>query len=142
MAFFVDESEVYRYVGGVMRLAGSHPVVGPRLAEARTTLSLEVSQPDCEITVVWGETNQVVVGPAALVPDVIFRMSGDDLDRFWRGQYDLLDGLARGDVAVSGRVSRVLKVVPHLQPMFPVYEALVRLKAPSAPVSPQAGRRA
>jgi hypothetical protein len=142
MAFFVDEAEVHRYVGGILRLAGSHPVVGPRLAEARTTLTLDIGQPDAEITVVWGSTNRVVLGPAALVPDVTFRMSGDDLDRFWRGRYDLLDGLARGDVAVSGQVSRVLKVVPHLQPMFPVYEALVRLKAPLAPVSPEAGRRA
>jgi|SRR6266545_2813604 len=131
MAFFVDEHEVHRYVGGILLRAGNHPVVGPRLAAARTTLTLMVSEPDAELTVLLDETHQVLLGPTGVAADVTFRLTGDVLDQFWRGRYDLLDGLARGEVAASGRVSRVLKVLPHLRPLFPVYEALVQVKRSS-----------
>jgi len=45
MTFFVDAAEVHRYVGGILRLAGNHPVVGPRLAAAATTLRIVVEDP-------------------------------------------------------------------------------------------------
>jgi len=131
MAFFVDEHEVHRYVGGVLQLAGTHPAVGPRLAAARTTLTFKVSEPDAELTVLLDESHQVWLGPTRVAADVTFSLTGDVLDQFWRGRYDLLDGLARGEVAASGRVSRVLKVLPHLRPLFPVYEALVQVKKSS-----------
>jgi hypothetical protein len=128
MAFFVDEAEVHRYVGGILRLAGKHPVVGPRLAAAETTLRIVVSNPDCELTFAFTEPPQVLLGPCRLVPDVTFRVEGDVLDQYWRGNYDLLQGLARGEVEASGRVSRVLKVLPHVRLLFPVYQAMVGAK--------------
>jgi hypothetical protein len=124
MSVFVDEADVVRSVGEILRLALRHPLAGPYLTAARTVLSLEIVDPDCLITVALQETPEICLGPTDLVPDVRMRMTGDDLDGFWRGQYDLVDGLASGEIAVWGRVSRILKILPHLQPLFPVYEAL------------------
>lgn len=130
--FFVDGAEVHDLVGGVLRLAAGHPVIGPRIAAAATVLRLEVSQPSCELTVALNDPVDVVCGECDLVADVTFYMTGDQLDRYWRGDYDLLEGFARGDVEASGRVSRVLKVLPELQLLFPVYRAMAAARSRSA----------
>lgn len=122
--FFVDGAEVHDLVGGILRLAGEHPVVGPRLAAAATVFRLEVAEPSCQMTVALTDPVDVVCGECDLDPDVTFYMTGDQLDRYWRGEYDLLQGLARGEVEASGRVSRVLKVLPELRLLFPVYRAM------------------
>ena len=124
MSVFVDEGDVVRSVGEIIRIALTHPLVGPHLAAARTVLALETVEPDCCITVALQENPEIHLGPSDLVPDVRMRLSADVLDGFWRGHYDLVDGLATGEVTVWGRVSRVLKILPYLQPLFPIYEEL------------------
>jgi len=80
------------------------------------------------MTVALYEPATVSFGPSHRNADVTLRMSADVLDRYWRGEYDLLDGLARDEVTASGRLSRVLKVLPELRPLFPVYQAMVATK--------------
>lgn len=128
MAFFVDAEELHRYVGGFMRLATDHPRVGPRLRAADTSLRLLVSEPECELTVVMGAETAVLAGACDHDAEVTMHIRGDLVHRYCSGEYDLVDGLARGDVTASGRLSRVLKVLPELTPLFPVYRAMVAAK--------------
>lgn len=121
---FVDGADVARSVGEILRQALVHPMSGPQLAEARTVVAFEVTEPECRIIVVLAEDPEIIVGPSDVTPDVTLGMSGDVLDGFLRGRYDLLDGLASGVVTARGRISRVLKVLPSLRPLFPVYEQL------------------
>jgi hypothetical protein len=135
MAFFADASEVDRYVGGILRLATGHPHVGPRLAEASTTVRFRIDGPDCEFTLALYDPPRVVFGPCGMTPDVTLTLPGDLLDGYWRGAYDLLDGLANGEVAATGQVSRVLKVLPHASQLFSVYRAMVAPKAQTPPAA-------
>jgi hypothetical protein len=141
MAAFANDAEVDRYAGGVLRLAAADPDVGPALAAASTYLCFVLTDPDCELNVFLFDPVRVVVGRSGLEKDVSFRMSADVLDAFWRGEYDLRDGLARGDVVATGRISRVLKLLPLMAPMVPVYLAMVASRdleevASQCPVSP------
>jgi hypothetical protein len=124
MTVFVDEADVVRSVGEILRLALSHPLAGPPLAAAHTVLALEIVEPSCHITVALQDPPEICLGPTELVPDVRMRMTADVLDGFWRGRYDILDGLATGEVTAWGQVSRILKILPHLEPLFPIYESL------------------
>jgi putative sterol carrier protein len=126
MAAFADAAEVDRYVGGVLRRAAAHPELGPALAAASIHLSLQLSKPDCELNVFLFDPVRVELGPRSGPPaDVVFRMSADRLDGFWRGDYDLRDGLASGDVVASGRISRILVLLPKLAVMSSVYRVMV-----------------
>jgi len=126
MAAFADATEVDRYVGGVLRLAAAHPELGPALAAASTHLRLHLSSPDCELNVFLFDPVRVEFGRHPGPPaDVVFRMSADRLDGFWRGEYDLRDGLARGDVVATGRISRVLALLPQVAVMSPVYRVMI-----------------
>lgn len=133
MGYFADAEEVDRYIGGIFRLAFAHPRVSPRLAGAASTLRIVVEDPTCELTLSLYDAPRVIFGPNRLHPDVTLELSGDQIDRYCRGDYDLLDALAAGEVVATGRLSRVLKVLPHMSQLFPVYRAMVAPKPLTGP---------
>jgi hypothetical protein len=50
-----------------------------------------------------------------------FRQSGDTAHRFWLGYLDLQQALARQQVRASGPLSRAMKLLPHLDRIYPIY---------------------
>jgi hypothetical protein len=50
-----------------------------------------------------------------------FRQNGDTAHRFWLGYLDLQQALARQQVRASGPLSRAMKLIPHLDRIYPVY---------------------
>jgi putative sterol carrier protein len=64
--------------------------------------------------------------------DVKLYMPADIGDKFWRGEYNLAVGLAKGQVKAKGPVAKILKLVPLTKPMFPIYRDLVADKDKAA----------
>jgi len=67
-----------------------------------------------------------------LTPDITLIMRGDIADKFWRGDYNLAVGLAKGQVKAKGPVNKILKLVPLTKPLFPNYRELVKDKDAAA----------
>lgn len=129
MSYFTSAEEVYLYLGGVFREANSHPEVGPVLKASGITLRLDYTGPDSSITVLMKEPEIVVIeGENDLAPDVRLAMSADNGNKFWRGEYNVAVGLAKGQVKAKGPVTQILKLVPLTKPLFPVYRELVSKK--------------
>ena len=55
-------------------------------------------------------------------------MKADTGDKFWRGEYNLAVGLAKGEVKAKGPVNKILKLVPLTKPLFPMYREIVAEK--------------
>jgi hypothetical protein len=128
MNYFTSREEVDCYVGGVLRLAAVDPVVGPQLAAAALTLTLVCENPAARLTVHMRTPVVVVWDDCDTVADVEFTGPADVLDRYFRGESSLVGALADGTVMARGRVSRALKILPVLEPMFPRYRELVAQK--------------
>ena len=131
MAFFKDAAELDEYIGGVFRDAGEHPESGPRLKAAKIVMRVLYNEPDCEMTLVFKDDYQVIMGPTDIKPDVTLLMRGDTADQFWRGEYNLAPGLAKGQVKAKGPVNKILKLVPLTKPLFPMYREKVAKKEAS-----------
>ena len=133
MSFFANAEEVYKYVGGVFRGAGENPEVGPKMAAADIVLQIYYSDPDSTLTVRFKEPKLIVEDggddPSA---DVKLFMPADIADKYWRGEYNLAVGLAKGQVKAKGPVNKILKLVPLTRPMFPMYKELVSEKDAAA----------
>ena len=126
MSYFADENEVYKYLGGVFREANDTPGVGETLRASGIVLRLDYSQPTSSITVVLKEPAiEVHEGDSDLTPDVRMSMSADNGNKFWRGEYNVAVGLAKGQVKAKGPVSKILKLIPAAKPVFPIYRDLV-----------------
>src|SRR3954449_6334842 len=99
MGYFANAEEVYTYIGGVFREAADHETQGPKMAAAGITMALHYTDPECDLTVRFHEPRLEIVegaddGPA----DIHLYMRADDAHRFWRGEYNLAVGLAKGQV--------------------------------------------
>ncbi len=129
MSYFSDAEEVYKYLGGVFRVADRTDGVGDNLRSADLILRLDYSGPTSSITVVLKEPAlQVIEGDCELTPDVRMSMSADNGNKFWRGEYNVAVGLAKGQVKAKGPVSKILKLIPIAKPVFPLYKDLVAEK--------------
>lgn len=126
MSYFADDNEVYKYLGGVFRVANDTAGVGEKLRASNIVLRLDYSQPDSSITVILKEPAiEVIEGDSDLTPDVRMSMSADNGNKFWRGEYNVAVGLAKGQVKAKGPVSTILKLIPAAKPVFPLYRDLV-----------------
>jgi hypothetical protein len=52
-----------------------------------------------------------------------FEQDGDTAHRFWLGRIDLQQALARQQVRARGPLSRAMKLIPHLDTVYPRYHA-------------------
>jgi putative sterol carrier protein len=132
MGYFADAAEVDEYIGGMFRSAAEHPEVGPQMKAANLVLKVIYQEPDCELTVVFKDPMIVTLDGGEYKPDITLVMRADTADQYWRGNYNLAVGLAKGQVKAKGPVSKILKMVPLTKPLFPVYTDLVKKKDEAA----------
>jgi hypothetical protein len=128
MAYFKDENEVYKYIGGVFRLAAEHPEVGPKLRAANITVQLNYSDPAASLTIKFQDPMEVIDGGHDDSADVRLSMPADIAHKYWRGEYNLAVGLAKGAVKAKGPVNKILRLVPLTKPLFPIYKDLTNEK--------------
>jgi putative sterol carrier protein len=129
MSYFKDAAEVYKYLGGVFKVADGVEGVGETLRAADIVLRLDYSNPTSSVTVVLKEPAiEVIEGDSQLTPDVRMSMSADHGNQFWSGQYNVAVGLAKGQVKAKGPVTQILKLIPAAKPVFPIYRDLVAEK--------------
>ena len=67
----------------------------------------------------------MIFGPIEEKPDITLVMSADIANRFWRGEYNMTVGMAKGEVKAKGPVNKILKLIPVAKPLFPMYRELV-----------------
>jgi putative sterol carrier protein len=128
MGFFNNAGELDEYIGGVFRDAGDHPESGPKLRAANIVMRVVYTDPEAEVTIAFRDDYQVVAGPTDIKPDITLLMRGDTADQFWRGDYNLAVGLAKGQVKAKGPVNKILKLVPLTKPLFPMYREKIAKK--------------
>lgn len=133
MPIFADTQGLYGTIGGffeTLTTAGEgqliHRVGGPVLfiyhrPEGRilwTPCPPPGSWPAFRVS--YGEES------ASATPLLTFEQDADTAHRFWRGEIDLAQALARQQLRAVGSLSRAMKLLPHLDPVYPRYAAFVR----------------
>lgn len=132
MSYFSNTEEVYEYLGGVFRKAADTEV-GPKLATADIDLQIYYSDPDASVLIkMHGDNIEVLDGEENEDADVKLFMPADIGDKYWRGEYNLAVGLAKGHVKAKGPVNKILKLVPLTKPVFPMYREMVESKDAAA----------
>ncbi|MHB8692039.1 MAG: hypothetical protein ACYDHH_12405 [Solirubrobacteraceae bacterium] len=124
MGYFKDSDEVYEYIGGAFRKGGEDPLVGPKLRAANITMQLTYSDPQAGLTVRLRDPYEVIDGGHDATADINVSMPADIAHRYLRGEYDLGAGLAIGQVKARGPISKILRLVPITEPLFPLYREI------------------
>ena len=125
MALFKDSQEVYDTIGKLFVDLAADEDLAPKYRQANTIIRYQYSDPDAAITVrlFEGEPIEVDLGDSEMEPAVTMRMAADTAHRFWLGQVNVAQALARGEIKAEGPVAKILKLVPLAKPAFPLYKA-------------------
>ena len=128
MPFFKDTEEVNKYIGGVFHKC-KETEVGPKMATADIDLQIYYTDPEATLLVkMHGDNIEVEAGADNPDADVKLFMPSDIADKYWRGEYNLAVGLAKGHVKAKGPVNKILKLVPLTKPFFPMYREMIAEK--------------
>ncbi|MGH8974322.1 MAG: sterol carrier protein [Acidimicrobiia bacterium] len=125
MAVFKDETEVYKYIGGIFEEALADPEIGTKFAESGVILKVTHTEPDTIFTVDM-PSKKVLYGDDARngpKPVVEMFMKADVAHQFWLGNVNISLALAKGQMRAKGPVPKILKLVPLAKSLFPRYKA-------------------
>ena len=127
MPVFKDDQEVYRYIGKLFQDLSNDPELSPKFRRADTIVQYRYSNPDSQITVKMkdGEEGQVDFGTTSLDPEIVMTMEADTAHQFWLGKVNVTMALAKGQMKAKGPVSKILKLVPLVKPVFPRYRQML-----------------
>ena len=123
MAYFKDAQEVYETLGKLFVDLAEDEELAPKFRKANTIVRYEYREPDSTITVRLqeGQPGDVDFGDSEMEPEVVMSMEADTAHRFWLGQVNVTVALARGQIKAKGPVSTILKLIPLVKPVFPLY---------------------
>ncbi len=72
-----------------------------------------------------GEDGQVDFGETTMEPEIVMTMEADTAHRFWLGKVNVTMALAKGQMKAKGPVAKILKLVPLVKPVFPLYQQML-----------------
>ena len=127
MSTFADSNDVYSRIGRVMQELASDPDLIPVFEEADTCVRYELHNPDAQITVGsrGGDPVRVDFGASEQEPEVVITMDSDTAHSYLLGELDMTVALARGQILAEGPVSKMLAVLPVVEPLLPRYREIV-----------------
>ena len=134
MAAFKNEQEIYDLIGDFFEeIKDSKPV-----KEMMQTLEPDegydaycqfiYSNPDGKITFQKGENTpvEVICGEADARAELTFTQSADIGHQFWLGQLNLQETLARQQIVAEGPLAKVLKAMPQIEQIHPMYREYLK----------------
>jgi alkyl sulfatase BDS1-like metallo-beta-lactamase superfamily hydrolase len=122
MPKYTSDTDLYNYVGGIFQQAWADQELGARLSATGAVLLVTCTDPDSEV--VLDMPNQkaypsVTASPVA--PNATLRMSTETANAFWQGKVNMTLAIAKGQVKAEGSVMKVLKLIPNVKHLFPIY---------------------
>ncbi|WP_291424209.1 SCP2 sterol-binding domain-containing protein [Deinococcus sp.] len=64
-------------------------------------------------------------GDEAPTPDVTFSLNADVGHRFWAGNLNVPQALARGQIRAAGSIAKALKLLPLMPPLYESYRQVM-----------------
>lgn len=129
MAVFSSPEEAEKIFASFFEHITLDPRLRPKFVEAATSFRALYTDPECSVSLVTTvDPPRIAHGQAARDEDVEveMRMSADDGHKFWMGELNIPIALARRKVKVEGPVTKLLKLLPAMQPAFGMYKDFLR----------------
>lgn len=132
MGYFTDANEVFECIGGLFDWAKRDPELGARLRQTNLVIRLCHTEPEAVITVDCahdpkekGALVSWTKGDGGLAPEVEFHMKADVAHRFWLGKVNLLIALTKRDIKAVGPITKVMRILPLLKPLYAQYPKIL-----------------
>lgn len=129
MAIFASTQEMQDALGTVLE-RGQDTDTARGLVRAGLTVAFVYTDPEVRLVMDGksapeGQTIGYFFGPDAPEPDVTFSLNADVGHRFWAGNLNVPQALARGQIRASGSIAGALKLLPLMPPLYALYREVL-----------------
>ena len=123
MAHFSSADEIYASLGACLKAAATDPENARDFQRVGTIVRLETVAPKAQITLKLEADQPIEVefGESKLRPAAILAMPGDTAQGFWLGETNIITALAQSKMKAQGPVAVILKLVPLVNVVAPLY---------------------
>lgn len=125
--FFHNTGEVYEVLGGFYESMLQDPVLKQKLIDSKLSVQFIYQEPNAKITIdASGDSPVVCLGDDySGIPDVTMTMKAEFAHQFWQGHENIVSALARRKVKSKGKVPKAVKLLPIIEPTYPLYREYV-----------------
>ena len=125
MPHFSSADEIYASLGACLKAAATDPDNARDFQRVGTIVRLETVAPQAQITMKLeaDQPAEVEFGESKLRPAAILAMPGDVAQGFWLGEVNIITALAQEKMKAQGPVAVILKLVPLVNVVAPLYRA-------------------
>lgn len=126
MAVFASAEELYDIFTPFLEQLVADPEIGPKFAAGNTSFRVTYSDPDAVFFLDATRNPPLVkTGPdaEAAPAEISLSMSADEGHKFWLGKQNIPVALARRKVKIDGSVTKLLGLLPAIQPAYARYRA-------------------
>lgn len=118
MAMYETTEQAEHVFGQLFKILVEDENFTSRLRESGLTVRLLHKKPECNIFV---SPDEVLIGEIPDSSAITIKMSCDTAHQLWMGNLMMPTAVATGKVRIRGKVSKVIELVPILQPAFDRY---------------------
>lgn len=119
---YTSDEDLHAYVGNLFHTAFADPDLGPKFAGTGAVLLVECTDPASQVVLDMPEHKVYPsVEAAPKKPNATLKMSTETANLFWQGKVNMTLAMAKGQVKAEGSVMKVLKLVPNVKHLFPIY---------------------
>lgn len=122
MAVFETAAQLYTCFGGLMKRMESQLETQNGLKTLELTIKFTFTEPaaSMSLTVNHGEQS-IVYGECEDKPDIELAMSGDVAHRFWMGEINVMEAIAKRQIVLIGSLSKMLNLAPLIKATIKIY---------------------
>lgn len=122
MPFFASTEQLYDVFIGFMNDMAADPELGPKFVKSKTAFRINYTDPDASILIdCTHDPIRIIGGPSDTKADVELTMKADIGHLFWMGRLKITTAITKRKVKVSGRVTKMMNLLPALDPAFARY---------------------
>lgn len=125
--FWSNGEEVEKAIIGMFDRTFEDPVIRAKGEGIKNLVLFNYHDPDVKIWVdSRGEELAYGAGDPPGEPDVQMALSSDDAHRTWSNKFNVMLGITRRKVVVTGNATKVLKLIPLLRKFAIAYNEVLR----------------
>jgi hypothetical protein len=130
MGYFKSAEELYEIFGRLLDRVRLDSKLGRSIAAIGMIFQYRYSDPEAWVTINARDKPEQgylshVLGPTDLKPDVTMEMDADFAHEFYLGKGNVMIAMARGRIKSRGKMTKLLKLLPVIKPIFPIYRAVL-----------------
>lgn len=128
---FSTADDVHASLGRLLQELAADAEFAQRLMVLDTVLQFRFRNPDtlATLTLRGEDAPTVTLGPlpeGAPAPEIVVTLDADVAHALWRGQHNVVVGLARGTIQAKGETTRIVELFRLTDEIAPRYDQLLR----------------